>query len=178
MISIQGQEFLLAAVGGGHAIHLVAQAPPTDPRRPRRTLCGREWTYPAEPDASPSCRRCLTSIDRLFPDPPRDPRTDLIASLVVDALEEHGLAEVVGVPGDQMAELRRTVHQAIKSRLGYPSNTHVHESRLIVDCRQAYSRHAGRRMDEAAAVMNALVTDAEQASVDDSGWRIRWSAWG
>lgn len=178
MFSIQDQEFLLAAVGGGHAIHLVAEAAPTEAKGQRKTLCGREWTYPAEHDAIPSCRRCLALMDRLFPAPPRDPSTDLVASLVVDALEEHGVAEVVGVPGDQMAELRRTVRKAIKSRLGYQSTTHVHEGRLIVDCQQAYARHADRHLADVAAVMNAMFTGHEQATVDDSGWRIRWSTWG
>lgn len=179
MISIQGQEFLLVGLGvNGHAIHLAAKAAPGDARGHAKTLCGRDWTYPAEQDTAPSCRRCLASIDPLFPQPPRDPRTDLVASFVVDAVEEHGLAEVVGVPGDQVAELRRTVRKAIRSRLGYSSNTHVSEGRLIVECPQAYAQHADRHLAEAAAVMNALFAGDEPASVDDSGWRIRWSAWG
>lgn len=89
-------------------------------------------------------------MDRLFPEPVRDPRTDLIAGLVVDALDEQGIAEVVGVPGDQMAELRRTVRKATKSRLGHPAKTYVHGDRLIVDCQKAYDRHAERRLADVA----------------------------
>lgn len=172
MISILGQEFLLVRVGGGYAIHLKATI-----GNAQNTLCGRDAADSTQPDATPSCRQCLAVVDELFPQPSLDPRSDLIASMVVEALVEEGVAEVTGVPGDQMAGLRRSVRKAISSRLGYRARTYVLGDRLIVHCQQAYERHADRRLAEAAQAMSALSQEGASAPIDDTGWRIHWSAW-
>jgi hypothetical protein len=88
-----------------------------NPRWARRTLCGKEWAAMAAGEAgpinrwqhvqlSPSCRRCLASIDRLLPAPSGDDRIELRCTLIVQAVESHGYAEVTDVPRDQMGLLR------------------------------------------------------------------------
>lgn len=176
-IEVQGRPFLLVGVGGGTAVHL---AP--DGARHRRetctTLCGRDWAQRVEnPEAVPTCRRCLASIDRFFPNPSRDIRVDLIAQLVVEALHEHGVAEVIGVPGDQMSALRTAVRKAVKSRFGYKLNTHVLGGRLIIDCPDAFAPHADAHMQNVAQRMNTLFNDEDGSTINDSGWRLDWAMW-
>ena len=176
-IEIQGRQFFLVSIGGGTTVHLA----PDDARQGPEaltTLCGRDWGYrEKDPDAAPTCRRCMASVDRLFPRPPRDARVDLIAHLVVDALQEQGVAEVVGVPGDQMSALRAAVRRAVKNRLGFKLKTHVLGGRLIIDCPEAYAPHEEAHMQKVAEAMNAIFTDGDASRVDDSGWRFHWATW-
>ncbi|SBT40568.1 hypothetical protein GA0070621_1000 [Micromonospora narathiwatensis] len=43
-----------------------------------------------EPAFAPTCRRCLTLMDRLFPAPAVDRRVPVVAQVVVDVVREHG----------------------------------------------------------------------------------------
>lgn len=176
-IEIQGQNYLLVRVGGGRAVHLALPRRGADEAE-GTTLCGRVWGGHADEEAAPNCSRCLTSIDRLFPTPPPDARIGLVATLVVEALRGHGYAEVVGVPGDQLPALRRTIRQQIRDALGFRCNTYVVNGRLLVASDEAYAPHAQRHSETAAAAMNALFTGEEAPPVDDTEWRFHWSAWG
>lgn len=176
LIEIQAQNYLLVRVGGGRAVHLAL------PRRGAdevegTTLCGRVWGGHADEEA-PNCGRCLTSIDLLFPTPTPDARIDLVAALVVAALRRHGYAEVVGVPGDQLPALRRTIRQRIRDTLGFKSNTYVVNGRLFVVSDEAYAPHAQRHRESAAAAMNTLFAGEEAPPIDDTEWRFHWSARG
>ena len=175
-ITIQGRPFLLVAVGGGNAIHLV----PADQRPDGRggsTLCGRTTAMPAGAEAVPSCRTCLVHLDRLFPTPVPDPRIGLVAVLVVEAVKNEGFAEVVGVPGDQMPALRRAVRNVVKQQLDYSVRTYVVHSRLCVHCDEAYAPHAERHALEAARQLGSVFGDTQAALIDDTAWRFHWSAW-
>lgn len=176
-IEIQGRRYVLVEVGGGNAVHLAPTSGGNQGDLGTRTVCGRISDRVAGPSGVPSCRRCLASIDRLFPTPVPDGRIGLIAALAVDALRAHGYAEVVGVPGDQMPALRRAVRAAIRKQLGYSSQTFVHGSRLLVSSAEAYAPHAERHLTEAARAMDTYFTDEKPPPIDDSGWRFHWATW-
>lgn len=103
-----------------------------DPVWAHTTMCGRVWAAMVggdggalsehrEPAFAPTCRRCLTLMDRLFPAPAVDQRVPVVAQLVFGAVRTHGYAEVRGVPGDQLAVLRKEVRSLIRQRTGHPS---------------------------------------------------------
>jgi hypothetical protein len=102
---------------------------------------------------------------------------DVIADLVVGALMEHGTAEVVGVPGDQMPAMRMAVRRAVKNHLGFKLSTHVRGGRLFIDCPEAYAPHSQAHMQRVAESMDAMFSGKEVPAVDNSGWRIRWATW-
>lgn len=162
----------------------------TDDRWTTTTLCGRGWMAMAAGELgllhqwqsiaiTPTCRRCLASVDRMLPTPEPDERIALLASLIVDGVEAHGSAEVTGVPGDQTPALRAAARQAIRSRLGYSCRTHVYgQGRVLVYSPEAYERV---RDELDRAVVNALdahLQGGDLVPVDDSDWRFSWHAWG
>jgi hypothetical protein len=82
------------------------------PRWPPTTLCGREWSMMVGSDGgsvseyrdtayAPTCRRCLTTIDRNLPKPATDQRLHLVARLAADKVLETGHTDIRDVPGDQ-----------------------------------------------------------------------------
>lgn len=105
-----------------------------------RTLCGREWMAMAAGDSgplyrdqpaqyAPTCRRCLAIVDRRFPPPTPDGRIGLVAELAARAVEEHGSAEIIGVPGEQTTPLRAELPSVQEPlRLRRPNG--AHERRL------------------------------------------------
>ncbi|MFU8875467.1 hypothetical protein [Micromonospora sp. SL4-19] len=101
------------------------------------TMCGRAWALMVggdggtlsryrEPAFAPTCRRCLTLMDRLFPAPAVDRRVPVVAQKVADVVREHGYAEVREVPGDQLAALRKEIRSLIRQQTGQPAQTLVH----------------------------------------------------
>jgi hypothetical protein len=60
---------------------------------------------------APSCRRCLTLLDTLFPAPQLNDRFPLIVRIIADIVLAHGTAEILDVPGDQQAALRKAVRR-------------------------------------------------------------------
>ncbi len=151
-----------------------------------RTLCGIEWQGMAageggplwasqESALAPTCRRCLTSLDRRFPDPTPDDRIGLLAVLIAQAVEEHGSAEVIGVPGDQLKPLRVAARQELRRRLGHDGKTYSHADFLLVTCDEATEQ---ARLDMAAEAIKSMplgIPDGRPQ--DDSGWRLRWDTW-
>lgn len=161
-----------------------------DERWETTTLCGRGWRSMAAGEhgllhpwqtvsVTPTCRRCLASMDRVLPKPAPDDRIDLLASLIVEGVESHGSAEVTGVPGDQMPALRAAARRAIRTRLGYGSRTYVYgQHRVLIECPEAYEKV---RDEIDRAVANALgprLDGGDLTPMDDSGWRFSWHAWG
>ncbi len=151
-----------------------------------RTLCGIEWQSMAageggplrasqEPALAPTCRRCLTSLDRRFPDPTPDDRIGLLAILIAQAVEEHGSAEVLGVPGDQLKPLRAAARRQLRRRLGYDGKTYVHGDFLLVTCDEATEQARLTMAQETVKSMPLGIPDSQPR--DDSGWRLRWSTW-
>lgn len=157
-----------------------------DPAWSIRTICGIEWEAMAadergplrswqHPALAPTCRRCLASLDRQFPEPTPDDRIDLLAVLIAQAVEEHGSAEVLGVPGDQLKPLRKAARRELRRRLGYDGKTYVHGDLLLVTCDEATEQARLSAASEAIKSMPLGIPDGR--SPDDSGWRIRWDAW-
>lgn len=157
-----------------------------DPAWSIRTMCGIEWEAMAagdagllrswqEPALAPTCRRCLASLDRRFPEPTPDDRIGLLATLIAQAVEEHGSAEVLGVPGDQLKALRSAARRELRRLLGYDGKTFVQGDFLLVTCDEATEEVRLAAAKEAVKAMHAGVPDGRPA--DDSGWRFRWDTW-
>jgi hypothetical protein len=153
-----------------------------------RTLCGREWLDMAGGaggplsdyglDAyAPSCRRCLASLDRLFPSVLPDDRIGLLSRLATDAVRKVGSAVLKDVPGDQMEPLRRAVRRAIRNQLGYKSNTIVIENTLHVVSDEAFEVVRDSQMKEAAMAMERILAGIEPEQ-SDPGHVISWRVLG
>jgi len=150
------------------------------------TLCGRRWqqmaseqdiddgTLVPRPEA-PTCGSCLGVIDRSMPAPAPDPRLGLIADLAAGAVAEHGSAEVVGVPGDQMNALRGVIRSVLRKRFGFACRTWSHDGLLVVSSPD--TRHIVER--NAADVVRGLTFDGQppRQPVDTSDWRFHWNTW-
>jgi hypothetical protein len=158
------------------------------PRWAEKTLCGRPWIRMASGEGgpidefgedeafAPTCRRCLSLMDRLFPEPRRDDRFPLVAQMVTDLIMEHGYAEVRGVPGDQQAALRKHVRSAVRRRTGHGTQTFVHESMVIFVCEPIHEQHAAENMRAAAEAMNRFLT-GEPVQAEERAWRLSWDTW-
>lgn len=160
------------------------------PRWAPQTLCGRKWDAMAAGPAgplvewrevalAPSCRRCLTSIDRLLPPPAPDEPIEALCALIVHAVEEYGSAEVTGVPGDQMNTLRAAARARVRQKLGYGSRTYAFGHHVVIDCPEAGEQEQVRQRNAhlAAAAIEAVASGAisgVKVRIDDSVWRLSW----
>jgi hypothetical protein len=163
----------------------------TDPRWAETTLCGRQWISMEtgwDEDSgddvgdvtSPTCRRCLALMDKLFPEPKLDNRFPLVVQLVADTVLEYGTAEIPGVPGDHQAALRREVRTAVRKRTGHGMETYAHESMVVFVCRPIYDQHAEEYARMAAAAMDRFFAeplDGEPVAPLTSPIRLSWDAW-
>jgi hypothetical protein len=155
-----------------------------EPRWAPRTLCGIRWTRMAgsdsigdstDTDTAPTCRRCLSILDRWFTEPVADDRIVLLAVMIGRAVHEYGTAEVVGVPGDQTAALRRAARNELKQRFGYSAKTYVIDDHVMIssnDTTEALHAEAARQFHQAISS-----ADGDTAPIDDSAWRFHWSIW-
>jgi hypothetical protein len=150
-------------------------------------LCGRHWIQmagcedetagdPGEEGLPPSCRRCLSLIDRLFPEPVRDSSFGLIVQVLTDTVAEHGYAEMSHVPGDQQAALRNQVRSEVRRRTGHGTRTLVHESMVVFICEPIYQLRADKRGREAAEAINNIFT-GQPAEPLPTPWRLSWDTW-
>jgi hypothetical protein len=155
-----------------------------NPRWLETTLCGRRWILMAsgedtehdEAVFAPTCRRCLALMDKHFPQPTLDSRFPVVVQVVTDTIVEYGDAEILSVPGDQQAALRKEVRAAVRKRTGYGVQTYVHESMVIFVCRPIYDQHADVYQRELAEAMNRFFTE-ERAEPIASPRRLSWDTW-
>ena len=154
----------------------------------RTALCGRRWIVMASGEDSqdddavyaPTCRRCLALMDKLFPAPALDPRFPLVVQVLTDTVAEFGTAEILGVPGDQQAALRKQVRAAVRQRTGHGLETYAHESMVIFVCQPVYDQHArehARRAAEAIDRAAASLLAGEPVTPVPSPMRLSWEAW-
>jgi hypothetical protein len=163
----------------------------SDPRWSDTTLCGRRWismetdwdedsASDSEDVTSPTCRRCLALMDKLFPEPKLDDRFPLVVQLVTDAVLEYGTAEIFGVPGDHQAALRKEVRTAVRKRTGHGMETYAHESLVVFVCRPIYDQHAEEHARMAAEALDrvaATLLSGESAAPMPSPMRLSWDSW-
>ncbi len=146
-------------------------------------LCGRRWTVMADDFAdhtgqivarpeAPTCRQCLAVIDKAFPTPVPDSRIGVLADLAATAVHEHGTAEIVGVPGDQMNALRSAVRAELRQRFGYSTRTFTQDGLLVASSPE--TRHL---IEQTAARAMADLDLEDRTKVDDSDWRFHWATW-
>jgi hypothetical protein len=81
-------------------------------------------------------------MDKLFPEPKLDDRFRLVVQLVTDTVLEYGTAEILGVPGNHQAALRKEVRREVRKRTGHGMETYAHESMVVLVCRPIYDQHA------------------------------------
>lgn len=159
-----------------------------DPRWLETTLCGRQWITMASGEDSqddeavfaPTCRRCLALMDKLFPEPALDRRFPLVVQVVTDTVIEYGTAEILGVPGDHQAALRREVRSAVRKRTGHGVRTYAHENIVVFVCQPIYDQHAEEHARAAADAMNrvaAKLLSGEPIAPVPSPMRLPWDAW-
>jgi hypothetical protein len=154
-----------------------------EPKWAETTLCGRQWILmegdrdgeEGEARDAPSCRRCLALLDKLFPPPKLNERFPLIVQVITDTVLECGTAEILDVPGDQQAALRRKVRTEVKERTGYGLTTHAHESMVIFVCDPIYDLHADEHMRRTAAAVDAVLTGKPVPPQPPT--RLSWSTW-
>lgn len=146
--------------------------------RPAMSVMAAGEAGPLYPDQlvqlAPTCQRCLASLDRRFLAPTPHERLDLIAELAAGAVREHGSAEIVGVPGDQVAALRAEIRRVFRRRFGYPGKSWFVSDLLLVACDEVTEQI---RLDRGSDVVRSLYQGAPTGPVDDSGWRIHWHTW-
>lgn len=154
-----------------------------EPKWEETTLCGRQWILmEADRDGeegealyAPSCRRCLALLDKLFPVPKLNDHFPLIVQVITDTVVEYGTAEILNVPGDQQAALRKEVRAEVKKRAGYGLTTHAHESMVIFVCDPIYDLHADEHMRRCAGAMDAVLTGKPVPPQPPT--RLSWSTW-
>lgn len=155
-----------------------------EPKWAERTLCGRQWILmeatgddeeESEARYAPSCRRCLSLLDRLFPAPKLDDRFPLIVRIIADTVLEHGTAEIFDVPGDHQAALRREVRAVVKKGTGYGLKTYAHEDMVIFVCDPIYDLHADEHIRRGAEAVDASLSGKPVAY--QSPTRLWWRTW-
>ena len=153
------------------------------------TLCGREWSsmIPGEGGPwnesservafAPNCRRCLATMDKLFPAPLPDQRLPLVAQLVTDAVLEHGRAEVRGVPGDQQQSVRSAVRMLVRQRAGRSCRSYVHESRIFFVSEAIHAEHAEENMRAANEAIDLALSGGDLTPISEPAWCLSWDTW-
>lgn len=157
-----------------------------DPCWSETTMCGRAWAAMVGGDGgplsgfsqtafAPTCKRCLSVIDREFPEPIAHAQLPLIVQLTADVVLEQGFAEVRDVPGDQQAALRKRVRELVRHRASVGCRTYVHGGLVIFSCEEIYDRHAEEHSRQAADAISAALLGHEP--IESPAWRLSWSAW-
>ena len=126
---------------------------------------------------SPSCRRCLAAMDKLFPAPQPDARVTLVAQLAADSVGEHGHAEIRGVPGDQQDAVRKAVRTRVRARTGQNCRSHVHETTVLFVSEAIYAEHAEENMRAAAEAIDRALAGDDPTPVHEPEWRVFWDTW-
>lgn len=157
------------------------------------TLCGRAWSMMIGGDGgsvslfggtafAPTCRSCLTAIDRQFPKPAADDRLALVARLAADKVLEGGYVEVHHVPAEQQPLLRAAVKKLLRAATKRSVTTHLLQAgQLIVVCEAIYDEQSHDHIAEAIASLPVFVSEpgSEQSRqpriVRD--WVIDWRQW-
>jgi hypothetical protein len=114
-------------------------------------------------------------LDRLFPSPKFDDRFPLVVQIIADTVAEHGTAEILGVPGDHQAALRKEVRAEIKRRTGHGLKTYAHESLVVFVCDPIFDMHADEHLRRGAEAMDAFFTGKPVAR--QSPTRLWWRTW-
>lgn len=151
------------------------------------TLCGRSWVAMIGSEGvsvspygrvalAPSCRRCLSLMDQLFPQPDADPRQALVAELAADLVSERGYCEVRQVPGDQQTALRARIRKLVRDRTGCGCQTFCRGSTIFVVCEPISDQHWDENMHVAVEAVERVLS-GDPAPPLPSEWVIFWETW-
>ena len=95
-----------------------------------------------------------------------------LPSRAATAVHDHGTAEIVAVPGDQMNALRRAIRAELRQRFGYSTRTFTQDGLLVASSPE--TRHL---IEQTAARAMADLDLEDRTKVDDSDWRFHWATW-
>lgn len=159
------------------------------PRWSDKTICGRDWAMMIGGEGgtlgqwddvtafAPTCRKCLASLDKLFPAPTDNERLPLIAQVVADLIVEHGFAEIHDVPGDQLAALRKQIRAKVRAATGHPIETHHINDVLYLSCDPIYRTHAVEYQREAVQAVQDLLSGDGTLTPMDPKSTASWTTW-
>jgi hypothetical protein len=143
-------------------------------------MASGEDTEDGEAVFAPTCRRCLAIMDKLFPHPELNPALPLVVQVVTDTVIEHGTAEILGVPGDHQAALRKEVRASVRKRTGHGMETYAHETMVIFACQPIYDQHELEHARFAAEAMDKVASKllkGEPVEAMQSPTRLFWATW-
>jgi hypothetical protein len=139
---------------------------------------GGPWNELSDEAAfSPSCKRCLAVMDKLFPAPLPDKRLPLVAQLVAESILDHEHAEVRDVPGDQQQPLRTAVRTLVCQRAGQNCRSYVHESMIFFVSEAIYAEYAEENQRAAAEAIDRALSGKDTTPVREPAWRLSWDTW-
>jgi hypothetical protein len=129
---------------------------------------------------TPTPTSCDPVMDKLFPNPELNPALPLVIQVVTDTVIEHGTAEILGVPGDHQAALRKEVRAAVRKRTGHGMETYAHETMVIFVCQPIYDQHELEHARFAAEAMDKVASKllkGEPVEPMQSPTRLFWATW-
>lgn len=199
-MTVYDDALLLVYTGGGDKVHLAPEAGPDDDAISigdiehdvdpdavalwaTSTLCGRTWTRmaPTEPTGSldeaahaPTCRRCLSILDKHFPERAPADGLDVVVDLAIESIVNNGTVEIYGCPGDQLDLLRQRL-QALASQHKLGSLRSHSQADIVVFWDNTPTREDDeRRLDQALTRLSSGQPRPDDAIPDH---RIYWRHW-
>jgi hypothetical protein len=199
-MTVYDDALLLVYSGGGAKVHLAPEAGPEDDAisigdidiegDPGEvtlwatfTLCGRSWSRmaPTEPTPdldeaihAPSCRRCLSILDRRFPDRPSADGLEVVVGLAIESLVNNGTVEIYGCPGDQLGLLRKRLHALGKQRELGSLRSHSQGDIVVFWDNSPIRGDEQQRLDKALSRLNSGQGQSNNGIPDH---RIYWRHW-
>ncbi len=199
-MTVYDDALLLVYSGGGDKVHLTAEAGPEDDAVSlgdmdsefdldsvtlwaTSTLCGRAWSRmaPTEPTGSldeavhaPTCRRCLSILDKRFPE--RAPADGLVVvvDLAIESIVKNGTVEIYGCPGDQLDLLRQRLQALARQRNLESLRSHSQADIVVFWDNTPTREEEERRLDKA---LSRLSSGQARADGDIPDHRIYWRHW-
>lgn len=157
-----------------------------------KALCGNEWGcmsptdetaaffwWTADEVVAPECKKCLRTLDKLFPAPDVKPAVHILADLAAEQVVEHGSTEIHRVPADQVEALRKFAKHALRAK-GFSARTYLRGDIVIVWSDAAHDAipvEVQRARDrEVADAMTARYEGVERPP-RATPWRLYWTTW-
>ena len=161
-----------------------------EPRWAATTLCGREWSSMIGGDGgsvsrfddtafAPTCRRCMTVVDRQFPQSAADDRLPLVAQLAAAKVLEGGYCEVHNVPAPQQPLLRAAVKKLLRAETRHSVTTLVLPAgHVFVVCEAIYDAQSHDHVAQAIAALPIFLSEPSPPPIPiERDWVVDWQQW-
>lgn len=163
-----------------------------EPRWSPKSLCGNEWgcMSPTEETRSffywdveevfaPGCKKCLRRLDRHFPEAAVAPAVFILAELAAEKVVEFGIAEIEGVPFDQVEPMRKYAKKSVRAR-GFRCRSLVRDDVVVISSDEAYEAIPSEtKLARLRQVVDALdlTADGGRPLSQPSPSRLFWTTW-